>query len=129
MQLVPRAGARDAYNFLYRDDRVLDDSYLLDPAHNVELGAAYLHLLRKDLLPNLPAGATLNEVLAAAYTWGPGNVRQRVLRQVRLQDLTQSQASTVLEQRAPEATRVYLRRVKDRIGLYDDVALTGGPTR
>jgi cell division ATPase FtsA len=56
-------------------------------------------------------------------------VRQRVLRQVRLQDLTQSQASTVLEQRAPEATRVYLRRVKDRIGLYDDVALTGGPTR
>ena len=122
MQLVPRAGARDAYNYLYKDDQVLDDQYLLDPGHNIELGAGYLHLIRKDLIPQLPPGPKATDVMICAYHWGPGNVRTQILKQVRLPDLTEAQVSAVMAQRPPEPIRGYYRRVKDRMVLYDDLA-------
>ncbi|TAJ09965.1 MAG: DUF3393 domain-containing protein [Nitrospirae bacterium] len=121
MQLVPRAAARDAYNFLYKEDRVLDDEYLLDPAHNVELGAAYLRLLRKQLVGGLEAGDKQTSLLICAYKWGPANVQNKVLKQVRIQDLTDTQVLSLLAQRAPEDTRLYLRQVRDRMELYADL--------
>ena len=42
MQLVPRSGARDAYLYVYKDDKFVDDKYLYIPSNNVELGCAYL---------------------------------------------------------------------------------------
>ena len=121
MQLVPRAAARDAYNFLYKDDRVLDDEYLLDPAHNVELGAAYFRLLRKQFFSGLETGDKQTFLLICAYKWGPANVQHKVLKQVRVQDLTDTQVLSLLAQRAPEDTRLYLRQVRDRMGLYEDM--------
>lgn len=120
MQLVPRAAARDAYNFLYKEDRVLDDAYLLDPAHNVELGAAYLRLLRKQFFGGMEAGDKQTSLLICAYKWGPANVQNKVLKQVRVQDLTDTQVLSLLSQRTPEDTRFYLRQVRDRMGLYDE---------
>lgn len=120
MQLVPRAAARDAYNFLYKEDRVLDDEYLLDPAHNVELGAAYLRLLRKQLLGGLEAGDKHTSLLICAYKWGPANIQNKVLKQVRVQDLADTQVLSLLTQRAPEETKLYLRQVRDRMELYND---------
>lgn len=120
MQLVPRAAARDAYNFLYKEDRVLDDAYLLDPAHNVELGAAYLRLLRKQFFSGMEAGDKQTSLLICAYKWGPANVQNKVLKQVRVQDLTDTQVLSLLSQRTPEDTRLYLRQVRDRMGLYDE---------
>ncbi|MBI4400875.1 MAG: transglycosylase SLT domain-containing protein [Nitrospirae bacterium] len=121
MQLVPRAAARDAYNFLYKDDKVLDDVYLLDPSNNIELGAAYLHLLRKQLFADLEDGEKKNYLSICAYNWGPTNVRNKVLKQVRVHDLTESQVFALLDQRTPEETRIYLKKVKDRMSLYDDL--------
>lgn len=120
MQLVPRAAARDAYNFLYKEDRVLDDEYLLDAAHNVELGAAYLRLLRKQFFGAMEAGDKQTSLLICAYKWGPANVQSKVLKQVRVQELTDTQVLSLLSQRTPEDTRLYLRQVRDRMGLYDE---------
>ena len=119
MLLVPRGPARDAYNFLYKSDIVLDDTYLQDPTHNVELGAAYLHLLRRQLVPNLEEGDKKNYLVACAFTWGVDKTRDRILKQVRVQDLTSTQVFTLLTRTTPEQTRVYLNRVKDRIAMYD----------
>lgn len=121
MQLVPRGAARDAYNFLYKEDRVLDDEYLLDPAHNVELGAAYLRLLGKQLFAGLDDGDKKTALLLCAYKWGPGNTQAKILKQVRVQDLTETQVHTLLSQRTPEETRLYLKQVRDRMALYEDV--------
>lgn len=121
MLLVPRGPARDAYNYLYKNDIVLDDAYLQDPAHNVELGAAYLHLLRRQLLPNMEEGDKKNYLVACAYTWGMDKTRDQILKQVRVQDLTPTQVFTLLAQKTPENTRVYLNRVKDRITMYDSL--------
>jgi len=122
MLLVPRGPARDAYNYLYKNDVVLDDAYLQDPTRNVELGAAYLHLLRRQLVPNMEEGDKKNYLVACAYTWGMDKTRDQVLKQVRVQDLTSTQVFTLLTQKTPESTRAYLNRVKDRIALYDSLA-------
>lgn len=122
MLLVPRGPARDAYNYLYKNDIVLDDSYLQDPSHNVELGAAYLHLLRRQLVPNMEEGDKKNFLVACAYTWGMDKTRDQILKQARVQDLTSTQVFTLLTQKTPENTRAYLNRVKDRITMYDALA-------
>jgi membrane-bound lytic murein transglycosylase C len=122
MLLVPRGPARDAYNYLYKSDIVLDDAYLQDPAHNVELGAAYLHLLRRQLVPNMEEGDKKNFLVACAYTWGMDRTRDQILKQARIQDLTSTQVFTLLTQKTPEQTRAYLNRVKDRIALYESLA-------
>ncbi len=114
MLLIPRGPARDAYNYLYKNDIVLDDGYLQDPAHNVELGAAYLHLLRRQLVPNMEEGDKKNFLVACAYTWGMDRTRDQILKQARIQDLTSTQVFTLLTQKTPENTRAYLNRVKDR---------------
>ncbi len=121
MLLVPRGPARDAYNYLYKNDIVLDDAYLQDPTRNVELGAAYLHLLRRQLVPNMEEGDKKNYLVACAYTWGMDRTRDQILKQVRVQDLTSTQVFTLLTQKTPENTRVYLNRVKDRIAQYDSL--------
>ena len=119
MLLVPRGPARDAYNYLYKNDIVLDDNYLQDPARNVELGAAYLHLLRRQLVPNMEEGDKKNFLVACAYTWGMDRTRDQILKQARVQDLTSTQVFTLLTQKTPESTRAYLNRVRDRIALYE----------
>lgn len=121
MLLVPRGPARDAYNYLYKSDIVLDDGYLQDPAHNVELGAAYLHLLRRQLVPNMEEGEKKNYLVACAYTWGMDKTRDQILKQARVQDLTSTQVFTLLSQKTPESTRAYLNRVKDRIAMYESL--------
>ena len=121
MLLIPRGPARDAYNYLYKNDIVLDDNYLQDPAHNVELGAAYLHLLRRQLVPNMEEGDKKNFLVACAYTWGMDKTRDQILKQARIQDLTSTQVFTLLNQKTPETTRAYLSRIKDRIAMYESL--------
>ncbi len=121
MQLVPRAAARDAYNTLYGQDRVLDPEYLTNPAHNVELGAAYLRILMTRLFADLPPGEKQLYVVVCAYNWGPGKIRDRILKRVRIQDLSEPQVFALLTERTPEETRNYLKRVTERRALYDDL--------
>ncbi len=45
MQLVPKSGARDAYLYVYKEDKLLTANYLYQPDKNIELGTAYLQLL------------------------------------------------------------------------------------
>ena len=48
MQLVPSSGARDAYNYVYKEDIVLKKRYLYKPKNNIELGCAYLGKIRNN---------------------------------------------------------------------------------
>jgi hypothetical protein len=47
--------------------------------------------------------------------------RDQILKQVRIQDLTSTQTLTLLNQRTPEPTRVYLNRVRERMAIYDSL--------
>jgi membrane-bound lytic murein transglycosylase C len=121
MQLVPRAAARDAYNYLYQDDRVLDPEYLTDPAHNVELGAAYLRILMSQIFSEIPEGEKRNYLVICAYNWGPGNIRNKVVSRHRVKDLSEAQLFLLLTESTPEETRNYLKRVTERRALYEEL--------
>jgi len=74
MQLVPKSGARDAYRYLFNNDRVVTAGYLYDPTRNIELGAAYLKLLQIREMRRIQDPATRMLCAIAAYNTGGGNV-------------------------------------------------------
>jgi membrane-bound lytic murein transglycosylase C len=119
MQLVPRAAARDAYNFIYKDDKVLDDLYLFDPNNNVELGTAYLHILKEQIFKDLAEGDKKNYVVICAYNWGPGNMRGKILKRYPVETLPEAQVFALLSEKTPEETRNYLKRVTERMPQYE----------
>ncbi|UCG13321.1 MAG: DUF3393 domain-containing protein [Deltaproteobacteria bacterium] len=118
MQLVPQYGAREAYQFLHKQDRLLPATYLYVPENNIELGAGYLHLLiykhfisETDPLKNL-------YLSVCGYNWGPGAVRRKIVGRYPTSRMSPEKLYQVLRERTPEETRNYLHRVTDRIGMY-----------
>jgi membrane-bound lytic murein transglycosylase C len=118
MQLVPIYGAREAYHYVYGQDRVLSASYLYQPVQNIELGTAYLHLLsykhfvaERHPLKNL-------YLSICGYNWGPSAVQRRIIRHHPVSTMTPEQLYTVLRQRTPQETRDYLHRVTQRLAMY-----------
>lgn len=49
MQLIPASGGREAYRFVYKEDRMPKPSELFDPRFNIQLGTAYLRWLTNAL--------------------------------------------------------------------------------
>ena len=119
MQLIPRYGARDAYKFVYGKDVIVTPQYLFVPENNVELGAAYLSLLReqhfggiKDPLKNL-------YLSLCGYNWGPTRVTRRVLYRYQVHTMRPEELFVILSQKTPEETKDYLRKVTKRTKIYE----------
>jgi len=74
MQLVPTSGARDAYKYLYKKDRVVSDTYLYDPENNIRLGSAYLYRLNSEYLGGIKSDESRMLATIAAYNTGASNV-------------------------------------------------------
>jgi membrane-bound lytic murein transglycosylase C len=74
MQLVPTSGAREAYRYVYNQDRVVSDSYLYNPKNNIELGSAYLNRLYYVQLSGIENPQSRMWASIAAYNTGPSNV-------------------------------------------------------
>lgn len=126
MQLVPRSGARDAYRFVHKKDRLLPASYLFDPGNNVELGCAFVHILQERYLRKIENPLSRMFCAIAAYNTGAGNVA-RAFTDTR----SVSRAAPVINRMNPEQiyarlrrdlpyaeTRSYIKKVADRIPQY-----------
>ena len=74
MQLVPTSGARDAYRYVYKKDKVVSDTYLYNPENNVRLGAAYIRRLNSGYLRGIKDDKSRMYATIAAYNTGAGNV-------------------------------------------------------
>ncbi len=75
MQLVPSSGGRDAYRYAKGKDIIPTQEYLFEPAHNIELGAAYLGLLNTEgYLGKIKNPATREYCVISAYNGGIGTV-------------------------------------------------------
>lgn len=74
MQLVPTSGARDAYQYVYKKDKVVSDTYLYNPDNNVHLGTAFLRRLNSDYLGGIKSDQSRMFASIAAYNTGAGNV-------------------------------------------------------
>jgi len=128
MQLVPSSGARDAYMMVYGIDKHLEPEYLYDPEKNIELGSAYLHILSNRYLKRIENSTSRKYCAIAAYNTGAGNV-SRAFRD----GTSVSQAAPIINHMSPdqvyarlcsdlpyEETRNYIKRVRDRISLYEE---------
>ena len=74
MQLVPKSGARDAYIYIYKKDRLLRANYLYQPPNNIELGCAYLSKNRYRYFGGIKDDEKAYLCTICAYNTGPGNV-------------------------------------------------------
>jgi membrane-bound lytic murein transglycosylase MltF len=74
MQLVPYSGARDAYLKIYGRKRQLTSQYLYDPKNNIELGVAYLNILRNNYMKLIENPISRTYCAVAAYNAGAANV-------------------------------------------------------
>jgi membrane-bound lytic murein transglycosylase C len=74
MQLVPHTAGQEAYYWVYGQRRPLTPQYLYDPNNNIELGTAYLHILRNGYLGSITDPTSRTYCAVAAYHAGPSNV-------------------------------------------------------
>ena len=128
MQLVPRSGARDAYKFVYGEEKTLSPDYLYVPENNVELGCAYLGLLKNHYFKNVKNPESALYCAVASYNTGPGNLSRAFVGQPRLKPaidrvntMDPEEVFTHLRAHLPyEETRDYIKRVRDRMSLYKE---------
>lgn len=74
MQLVPTSGGRAALRRVRGVDQTPTPEYLLDPDHNIELGAAYLAVLDGTEFHAIGNPDSRDYCVIAAYNTGPRNV-------------------------------------------------------
>lgn len=127
MQLVPSSGARDAYRYVFKRDALVDSAYLYDPERNIELGTAYLYLLDAQHLRAVRDPLSRRHCIIAAYNTGAGNVSRAFVEnrsvQAAAREINAMRPAEVYAQLCsnlpyPE-TRDYVKRVTDRIPLYE----------
>lgn len=74
MQVVPRTAGRDVYRFLHGKEGMPTPQTLFVPAHNIEYGCTYLHLLNRRYLAGITHPLSRTYCVIAAYNTGAGNV-------------------------------------------------------
>ncbi len=78
MQLVPRSGGRDAYNYIYKKDKLLKSRYLYNAKNNIELGCAYLSKIRYVYFKKIKNDQAAYYCTVCAYNTGAGNVARAI---------------------------------------------------
>ena len=126
MQLVPESGARDAFNHVYKEDRLLKGSYLYVPVNNIELGCAYISKIRFIYFRKVKDEKSAYFCTISAYNTGAGNVARAMTGETRLDvatnkinSMNSDKVYKTLKKKLPYAeTRNYLEKVTGRIEYY-----------
>lgn len=127
MQLVPKSGARDAYQYLYKKDKFVSGRYLYKPQNNIELGCAYLGKLRNVYFKGVTDDDRAYPCVISAYNTGPGNVARTFTGGTKLKptikrinEMSSGKVYSKLKSDLPhKETRDYLSRVTDRMAYYN----------
>lgn len=120
MQIIPRYAGREAYRAIYGRDMVISRSYLFNPEKNIELGCAYLYLLKNKHFRDVQ-GITKNRYIAiCGYNWGPTSMRKKIIDQYQISRMSDAQVYQLLRQKTPRETSNYIKRVTERMPIYDD---------
>tara|TARA_B100001250_G_scaffold149806_1_gene128402 strand:- start:557 stop:1840 length:1284 start_codon:yes stop_codon:yes gene_type:complete len=129
MQLVPKSGARDAYNFIYKKDKYLNKKYLYKPKNNIELGCAYLAKIRYGYFKSIKNSDNAYLCTIAAYNTGAGNVAKALTNTTKLKPTarvankmsSKKLYDTLIEDLKYEETQNYLRKVWSRKDKYKKI--------
>mgnify|MGYP002629489683 FL=1 len=105
MQIVPKTAGRDAYKYLYNEDRLVSGEYLYNSKNNIKMGTAYLHILYYKYLKSIKNEDSRLYCTIAAYNTGAGNVAWAFTKNNDIES-----ASRVINTMKPQAVYNYLLR-------------------
>ena len=86
MQLVPKTGARDAYQWIYKKDKFISGRYLYKPRNNLELGCAYLSMIRHHYFSAIRDDELAYICAIPAYNTGVGNVSKALINKTNIRE-------------------------------------------
>lgn len=130
MQIVPGTAGRDAYKYVYGEDKLLTEAYLYTPVNNIELGCAYLRVVRDRYLKGVREDQLAYPCMIASYNGGIGTLCKALTGEKKLSgvpgvvnSLSFDHLVQDLQKKLPhKETRDYLARVLERMALYDEWA-------
>jgi membrane-bound lytic murein transglycosylase C len=121
MQIIPKFAGIEAYRFIYKKEKKVTAKYLHNPEKNIELGCAYLHILKYVYFKDVKGDIKNRYVSVCGYNWGPGAMRKKILNRYEVSAMTHGQVYQLLREKTPKETSDYIRKVTERISLYDFV--------
>lgn len=126
MQLVPKSGGRDAYNYVHKQDKIPTADFLYNPENNIQLGTGYLQLLMTRYFAGVTDPQCRILCAIAAYNTGAGNVSRAFTGNTNIKKaiphinkLTYDQLYNHLRSKLPHAeTRDYVKNVTSKMEKY-----------
>ena len=126
MQLVPKSGGRDAYNYVHKQDKIPSADFLYNPENNIQLGTGYLQLLMTRYFAGVTDPQCRMLCAIAAYNTGAGNVSRAFTGNTNIKKaiphinkMTYNQLYNHLKSRLPHAeTRDYVQKVTSKMEKY-----------
>ncbi len=125
MQLVPTSGGRDAYNYVHKRDVIPSSSFLYDPNNNVELGTAYLKVLKQGSFRDIKDERCKLLCMIAAYNCGAGNVSRAINGTTAISraipiinTMSYDQLFSKFSRNLPSETQYYIRKVTRNLEKY-----------
>ena len=118
MQVIPRYAGREAYQFIYKQDRIITPPYLYEPVNNINLGSAYLYLLYKKHFADIQGRDKRLYLTICGYNWGPTAIRQKIIQRYQVSFMSSDKLYGLLRYRTPKETSDYLEKVTERSTTY-----------
>ncbi len=126
MQLVPVSGGRDAYKYVFKEDKKPSAKFLYNPENNINLGVGYLALTKNVYFRGIENPTIAYLLTVAAYNTGAGNVARALTGKMRLKaavkkanSMTTKDIHTALREKLPhKETQDYVQRVFRRAKIY-----------
>lgn len=128
MQIVPSTAGRDVYQRIRERNDQPNQSTLFNPAENIDIGTAYITILRDIYLKDVRHPQSKEYAIISAYNGGAGNVlrtfhsdRSRAVEVIN--QLSPQQVYDRLHHRHPRAeARGYIKKVTEALGRYRALA-------
>ncbi len=95
MQVVPATAGRDVFEKVKQRSGEPSRQFLFDPENNIDIGTAYLHILKTRYLKEIQDPESLRYAIISAYNGGAGNVLETFHRD-------RKQAPSVINQRSSQ---------------------------
>ena len=120
MQVIPRYAGREAYQFIYNQDRIITPPYLYEPVNNINLGSAYLYLLYNKHFADIQGRDKRLYLTICGYNWGPTAIRQKIIQRYHVSSMSSDKLYQLLRHRTPKETSDYLKKVTERSNTYSN---------
>lgn len=126
MQLVPASGGRDAYKYVFKEDKKPSAEFLYNPENNINLGVGYLALTKNVYFTGIENPTIAYLLTVAAYNTGAGNVARALTGKTSLKpaikkanSMTTKDIHIALRKKLPhKETQDYIQRVFGRSKIY-----------